>query len=125
MDEFGARREARPLHALAEKVFDRLDVVVRRLLDFLDATGVLDGESVRYRGESLLLGGGKRFAFGYLLLGRERGEPRALDGDAALHEPVFGKDFPELGAFAGVAPVDRPDGRQRIEFHQAISFATA
>ena len=118
MDEFqkraGASGDGRK--PLLQEILDGLDVVVGRLLYFLDATRIIDGE---LRGEtvhSLRLRGGKT-TLADLRFGGEGLEPCAFDEDAALDEAVLGEHLPQLGALSGVASVDRAYRKQRIDFH--------
>ena len=105
VDELAALLERSALHLLLEKILDRLYVVVRRLLDVLDALRVSDGELGRDCAKRLALLRGEGLALLDLLRVAQGLEPSALHEDAALDEAVFGKHIPQFGALVRIPPV--------------------
>ena len=119
VDELAALLERSALHLLLEKVLDCLYVVVRRLLDVLDALRVGDRELGRNRAKRLALLRGERLALLDLLRVAQRLEPRALHEDASPDEAVLRKDLLKFRALVRVAPVDRGYCRKCVECHNS------
>ena len=78
--------------ALLDEIFDRLDVVVGRALDFLDLLAVDRGKRVGDRAQFCPRRGGERRDFDYRFFIGERLEPAHFDENAPLHQTVLAED---------------------------------
>ena len=112
--ELAARRERRARDLLLDEVLHGLHVVVRRLLNVLHALRVGHGEAVRDPRERGRLVRRERRALRQAGVGAERREPRALHGNAPLHEAVLGKDLAQLVDLRTVAAVQRGHRAQHV-----------
>ena len=91
--EFGGLGELRVAgEAFLDEIFDRLDVVVGRALDGLDARCVVDGEICGDGKELRLRLRRERRGFGNLVRLRECEQPVHLDQHAAPHQAVLAED---------------------------------
>ena len=108
MDEFDNLRDfGNAGKPLLQPIFDRLDVVVGRALDRLDALGV-GGEERRSRlVQECPRRGRKRRDLGDAGFVGQRLEPGKLDFDAIADEPVFAEVLGEGGELLAVASVQR------------------
>ena len=104
--------------AFLEEIFDRLDVVVRRALDHLDAFGILQRKPVGDCHEKLAGRGGQRLDFGDSRLVDERQQPAHLDEHAAMHQSEFAENRTQRLGLAGVAAVERRQGGERGQGHR-------
>jgi glutathione S-transferase len=95
VDELGDRLELGVAgDALLEEVLDRLDVVIGRALDVLDALGILLGEAVEDAVEQAHGMFAQRRHLGDARLVREGLEPADLDQDAMPDKAIFTEDGP-------------------------------
>jgi hypothetical protein len=101
------------LQAFLDQVFDGLDVVVGRALDFLDARGVGDREVRRQRLEAIARGGVERRELADALFVGQRQQPLHFHPHARLDQPVLGKDRAQGIDLGGVAAVERGEGEER------------
>ena len=99
--------------AFLQPILHRLDVVIGRALDRLDALGVGEREVARSGSDRGSRGAGKRLDLGDPGFVGERLEPRELDPDALANESVFAEVFRERCDFCAVAPVQRRESSQR------------
>jgi hypothetical protein len=113
VDEFrGGHQFRHVLDLFLEPVFHGLDVVVGDGFDFLDAGGVGFGEVGGHLVQQGVRFGRERLDLGETGL-RQRLQPGDFYFDAVVHEAGFGQDRAQQIGFAGVAAVQRRQGRQR------------
>jgi hypothetical protein len=103
----GARDLWRFGESLLEPVLDRLDVVVGRALDRLDALGIGRSKLGGRRGKLLAGSRRKRRHFADSGLVRERRQPGKLDPDSIADESVFAEVLGESGHLLAVSSVQR------------------
>ena len=108
------------LEALLDEVLDRLDVVVRRALDRLDARGVGDREPLADREQGVPLGGGRARELGHAGLVAEVQEPQDLDAHALADQRELAEQASQGHGAGGVATVDRRDRRQLVERERLV-----
>ena len=105
--------------AFLEKVFHGLDVVIRRVLDGLDA---LRGGQVEALINVVQQGFGirrKRGHFRDIRLCGQCAQPRDLDPEPVVHEAVFGEYLAQVPCFIGITTINRGQSGQRCELHAA------
>ena len=94
MDEFEqGRRVATVAETLANKVFDRFDVVVGGRFDRLDALGIVSGEPVNQFIEHVLLYRSEWTDLGDFRLIRQELQPANLHENPEAYQSVFAADF--------------------------------
>ena len=111
--ELGRRSDS-----LADKILDRLDVVIGFPLDRLDPQRVFESEAVRDVVEALRRFPGQGCEGIELRARRERLQPGDLDPDPISDERVLARDAAKRGGPGAVSPVDRRNRGQRGELHR-------
>ena len=92
---------------LADEIFDSLDVVVGRRLDFLDPFGVVGRESVDDVIENVLDNGRQWPQFRYRGLVGQALQPANFDEHPKANQAVLAEDVAELVDLARIAAVGR------------------
>ena len=117
MHEFGGGLQFFVMgHLVLDPVFNGLDVVVRRLFDFLDGFAVREREVVGETAQESLAVVAQMGQLGKAGFGKAD-EPFHFHANAGIHEGAFGEDVAQHVGLAGIAAVNRRESGKGIEFH--------
>ena len=124
MDELGRAREFRDRgESLLEPIFDRLDVMVGRLLDRLHALGVCDSECGGYVGEQCTRRCRECWNLSNAGLVGERLQPGELNLDAVPYQTVLAEIVRQCRHLAAVPPVERAKRGERRKWNGRVGVS--